>query len=199
MDENKGGESKSAEGGLSEKSSRLDTSVAIAVAMVSTFMGICAVKDDNIVQGMQKAQVEKLDNWAFYQARNIRQEIADAELAQLQVTRIGKTGEELAQIDATIKRYKEISASQESKKEQLAKVAREQEALYNELNNRDDQFDLSDAMLTIAVAMLAVTALTGQWWLFWLSGVPIAGGVVMGLAGLLQWDIRPEALFKLLN
>src|SRR5439155_13871012 len=69
------------------KHARLNSWVAITVALLATFMGICKVKDDNIVQAMQQAQADKLDHWAFYQARNIRQEIAQAELTQLSLAR----------------------------------------------------------------------------------------------------------------
>ncbi|HET7864361.1 MAG TPA: DUF4337 family protein, partial [Burkholderiaceae bacterium] len=62
---------------------RLNAVVAITVALLATFMGICKIKDDNIVQAMQQAQVDKLDHWAFYQARNLRQEVAEASVVQL--------------------------------------------------------------------------------------------------------------------
>jgi Domain of unknown function (DUF4337) len=67
-----------------EQSSKyLNAAVAITVALLATFMGICKVKDDNIVQAMQQAQADKLDHWGYYQARNIRQEIAEATITQL--------------------------------------------------------------------------------------------------------------------
>ncbi|MHC5720464.1 MAG: DUF4337 family protein, partial [Nostoc sp.] len=59
-----------------KRKSRLNSAVAIAVALIATFMGICKVKDDNLVQAMQQAQANKVDDWALYQARNIREEIA---------------------------------------------------------------------------------------------------------------------------
>ena len=61
----------------------LNTLVAISVALLATFMGICKVKDDNIVQAMQQAQADKIDSYSWYQARNIREEVADATVAQL--------------------------------------------------------------------------------------------------------------------
>src|SRR5438132_10245998 len=64
---------------------RLNSLVAISVALLATFMGICKVKDDNIVQAMQQAQADKIDNYAWYQARNIREEVASATLAQLKL------------------------------------------------------------------------------------------------------------------
>src|SRR6266487_4130688 len=63
----------------------LNTLVAISVALLATFMGICKVKDDNIVQAMQQAQADKIDDYSWYQARNIREDIAKATVAQLTV------------------------------------------------------------------------------------------------------------------
>src|SRR3954454_10444071 len=65
--------------------SRLTTWVAITVALLATFLGVCKVKDDNIVQAMQQAQADKLDHWNFYQARNIRQEVASSTIVQLKL------------------------------------------------------------------------------------------------------------------
>ena len=65
------------------KSRRLNAAVAVSVAVLASFMGICKVKDDNIVQAMQQAQADKLDHWAFYQARNLREELAKATVVQL--------------------------------------------------------------------------------------------------------------------
>jgi formiminotetrahydrofolate cyclodeaminase len=56
-------------------SARLNIWVAITVALLATFMGICKVKDDNIVQTMQQAQANKIDHWGYYQARNIREKV----------------------------------------------------------------------------------------------------------------------------
>ena len=70
---------------------------------------------------------------------------------------------------------------------------------YDDLNYRDDQFDLSDALLAIAIAMLAVTSLTNKRWLFIAALVPTLFGVIMGIAGLVGWQIHPDALIRLLS
>ena len=38
---------------------KLNATVAITVALLATFMGICKVKDDNINQSMQQAQANR--------------------------------------------------------------------------------------------------------------------------------------------
>ena len=70
---------------------------------------------------------------------------------------------------------------------------------YDALNFRDDQFDLSDALIAIAISLLAITSLTQLWWLYGLSLVPAVFGVLMGLAGLVGWAFHPTALIKLLS
>ena len=68
---------------------RLGTWVAITVALLATFLGVCKVKDDNIVQAMQQSQADRLDHWNFYQARNIREEVATAAATQLKLAAAG--------------------------------------------------------------------------------------------------------------
>ena len=70
---------------------------------------------------------------------------------------------------------------------------------YDAANFRDDQFDLADALLAIAISLLAVTALTQLWWLYFAALVPTGFGVLMGLAELLGWGIYPQALIALLS
>ena len=178
---------------------RLNAAVAITVALLATFMGICKVKDDNIVQAMQQAQADKLDHWAFYQARNLRQALAESSATQLTLSRIGAPAEAQPAYDAAIKRYQALAEEQASKKETIKQQAEQDQATYDALNYRDDQFDLSDALIAIAIAMLAVTALTRLWPLFWAALVPTGFGVLMGVAGLAALPIHPTALVKLLS
>jgi hypothetical protein len=180
-------------------SMRLNMMVAITVAILATFMGICKVKDDNIVQAMQQAQADKLDHWAFYQSRNIREEIAKATVVQLELNMIGRAGEEKAAYVEAIKKYATLASEQAKKKEELKQQADEDQKHYDAANFRDDQFDLSDALIAIAISLLAVTALTGQRWLFFAALIPTFFGVAMGLAGLLGWSLHPTALIQLLS
>ena len=178
---------------------RLNAAVAVTVAVLATFMGICKVKDDNIVQAMQQAQADKLDHWAFYQARNLRQEVAEATVVQLELARKSAAPQVAADYDAALQKFRALAADQAKKKDELKALAEKDQQTYDALNYRDDQFDLSDALLAIAIAMLAVTALTRLWPLYWVSLVPTVGGIVMGVAGLTALHLHPDALVRLLS
>ena len=178
---------------------RLNTWVAISVALLATFMGICKVKDDNIVQAMQQAQADKIDNYSWYQARNIRQEIANSTVAQLKVVQTSASPQAQSVVQDQIKTFQALAQEQEEKKKVQQADADKADQTYNELNFHDDQFDLSDAMLALAISLLAVTALTQKRWLFIIAMVPTFFGVLMGLAGLLSWHIHPNFLTRLLS
>ncbi|MEO8119829.1 MAG: DUF4337 domain-containing protein, partial [Rhodoferax sp.] len=160
---------------------------------------ICKVKDDNIVQAMQQARADKLDHWAFYQARNLREEVAKSTLVLLRLQAVVVPAQHQAAYQEQIVVYAAIAKDQAQKKEELKTLAEQDQTNYDALNFHDDQFDLSDALIAIAISLLAVASLTQLWWLYGLSLVPSGFGVLMGLAGLAGWGIHPGVLIRLLS
>src|SRR6478609_8568714 len=185
--------------GSNPANARLNTWVALTVALLATFMGICKVKDDNIVQAMQQAQADKIDHWSFYQARNIRQEVAQSTVTTLTVQRRGAAPADRAQIDSSIAWFEALVRDQATKKDSLRLQAQQDQRTYDSLNYRDDQFDLSDTLIALAISLLALTSLTKKEWLFWLAMVPTVVGAFMGLAGLIGWHVHPDAITRLLS
>ena len=179
--------------------SRLNAAVAISVALLSTVMGVSKVKDDNIVQAMQQAQADKLDHWAFYQARNVREEVGRAALVQLRLQAPTSGDSRSADWTAAIQSYEKLVSEQAKKKDELRQQAEQDQKTYDALNYRDDQFDLADAAIAIAIALLAIASLTQFWWLFGVAMVPALFGTVMGIAGLAGWQLHPQFLARLLS
>jgi hypothetical protein len=182
-----------------ESKSKLNVYVAISVALIATFMGICKVKDDNIVQAMQKVQAGSIDKWSYYQARNTQLKVATATAEQFHVSALMTTGQAKAYAEDREKFYRgEVVRLSEEK----AKVKGEAEANdkeYDKLNYRDDQFDLSDAALAVSISLLAMASLTQQLGLFFLALVPETFGFIMGMAGLCGWHIHPDFITNLLG
>lgn len=182
-----------------ETKSRLNAMVAVTIALVATFMGICKVKDDNIVQAMQQAQANKIDGWSYYQAKNTQEKVYQIAEAQMKIQALGLPA---AAQPAALKEAKSMAAKSKdegSKKADLKTKAEGYDKEYDSLNYRDDQFDLSDTLMALAISLLAMTALTQKKWLFYIALVPTILGVIMGLAGLLGWKIHPDAITNLLS
>ena len=180
--------------------SRLGSWVAITVALLATFLGVCKVKDDNLVQAMQQAQADKLDHWSFYQARNLREEVAKSTLVQLNLAESAAQDPQVrAKYRDAITSYEHLVSEQAAKKEELRLQAEADQLNYDALNYHDDQFDLADALIALAISLLALTALTHKKWLYWIALIPTLFGVIMGSAGLFGWHLHSDFFARLLS
>jgi hypothetical protein len=180
-----------------EKSDHLNSWVAVAIALLAAFMGICSIKDGNIVQNMQQAQAKSIDSWNYYQAKNIRQDIYQATADQMRTQGSHETA--LAGVSTFAKEadiYQKLADKEKSEKGDLQKQAKGYDSDYDKNNFHDDQFDLSDATISLAISLLAVTALTKKRWLFFAAMIPAVFGIIMGLSGLLGLRIHPDFLIN---
>ena len=177
---------------------RMNDLVAVTVVILTVFMAISKVKDDNINQAMQKAKSDSVDGWAEYQATRIKLHGDENGLAILRLLEssgnIDKVlaEKQTAEYEADIKKYQERS------RETMAK-AKALEAEYERLNFHDDQFDMSDAFLSIAVALAAVASLVDAYWLLYVAWGSGAFGLLMGVAGFVGLNLRPEWIASLLG
>jgi hypothetical protein len=183
----------------SEARNRLNNWVAISVAIISVFMGVSKVKDDNIVQAMLQAKSDAVDTWNEYQSKKIKHHVAELGLNQVQALQLLVGGRGGAELASQQKRYQETIARYLKEEEVMIGKAKGFEKQYDDLNYRDDQFDLSDAALSISLAILAVTSLTGKRRLMALAWVFAGFGIVMGCAGLFGLPFHPTVLTKLLS
>jgi hypothetical protein len=181
------------------RKSRINNWVALLVAVLATFMGICSVKAGNIAQEMDKQQALTLDNWAWYQAKKVRLLMATGLSDQFEVQLLSASPETRPVIEAKKAKYDTEIEKQNTELEETKAKAEQAQSDFDALNARDDQFDLSEAFLAIAIAMFALTSLTQKRWLFGLGTVPMALGILMGLAGLFNWPVHLDFLAKLLG
>jgi len=180
--------------------SRLNSIIAALVAIAATFMALCNVKDGNIVQGMAQAQANAVDQWSYFQAKGMKQNLAEATLDQLQLQRAMLTDPKFApMLDAKIAVYAKQVKKYEKEKADIRANAEGQQKEYDRLNLHDDQFDMSDACLSVAIALFGVTALTKKRWLLILAALFMFFGVLFGLAGFFAWGLHPDFLAKFLS
>ncbi len=178
---------------------RVSSLVAITIALLATFMGVCKVKSDNIARAMQVAQTDRVDNWNWYQARNIRLEVLSASGAQLQTLMLAAPASAQAGYQQQVADFAKHANDQKEKMGKLQMAAEEAGKRYDTLNFHHDQFDISEAALTVAISVLAITALTGAAWLYYLALLPAAFGIVMGIAGLCHASLNVELLARFLG
>jgi hypothetical protein len=179
----------------------LNSVIAILVALLATFMALCNIKDGNIVQAMSQDQSKAVDQWSYYQAKGTKQNLAESVLDQLQLRKAepGLAPQAGALLDKEIGIYTANVKKYEQQKEEIKRTAEGAEKDYDRLNVHDDQFDMSEAAISIAIALLGVSALTRKKWLVAFAILVAGFGVVLGLAGFLGWNIHPDAFAKFLT
>ena len=182
-----------------EKKNRLNNWVAVTVAIVSVFMAVSKVKDDNIVQAMLQTKSDAVDRWNEYQSKKLKHHMAELGLSQAQALQVLAPGKGTALLAAQQKQYRDTIARYTLEENEIMKKAKAHEKAYDDMNYRDDQFDLSDAALSICLAMLAVASLTNSAGLLYLSWAFAGFGGLMGVAGLLGLHIHPDLLSRLLS
>lgn len=176
------------------KDKKLNRMVAMTVVTLSVFSGLCNIKDGNIVQAMQAAQSASVDRWNEYQASRTKLHLA--ENSRMQIAALGvdvvKTVPLLAELDRSIAKYRDEGP-------RLADAARAQASQYDMLNVHDDQFDASEALISTAVSLAAVSALCESFGIVVGSWILGAFGMFLGICGFAKWPFHPDILSNLLG
>ena len=136
--------------------------LAVLVAVV-TLLGHRAHTEEVVLQA--KAS----DQWAYYQAKNIRRhedEIA-ADVTSVQPTR------DAAALARVREKYSSEAAKYSDDQKEIQDKAREMEAEVATERNRADRFDLAEVFLEVGLVITSITLLSGRKF-FWILGILLA-------------------------
>jgi hypothetical protein len=172
---------------------RFNRMVAITVAILALTMVLGKVKESNLQIRMQASLTEQLDDWNYYQARSLKQHEFELQIQHWQLMQ-GLPGtvtpEKQPQIAAALAQWQAAAAKEASGKADLQKKGDAAQKQYEDLREQDHQFHFSEALLTLAITLFAVSALVKSKPLYGLGlGVAIVG-FVMELGGFLSWDLH---------
>ena len=67
------------------------------------------------------------------------------------------------------------------------------------VNVFDDQFDMTEAFLSISIAMFGITALTQKKWLLYFAGFVSLAGFILGLTAFLKISLHSDFISKILG
>ena len=171
---------------------QINSRVALFVAITATFMALCNVKDGNIVQAMSQAQAHSIDAWTYFQAKSTKQSIAENSLELVKLQNMPASNKIYIKYQGLIGRY-------ENEKLEIKKKAEGFQKEYDDINLFDDQFDMTEALLTIAIAMLGITSITQKKWLLYFSSVIGLIGIIFGLTAFMGISLHSNLISKILG
>jgi hypothetical protein len=158
------------------------------MAVVSLTMAILAVLVAVVTLMSHRSHIEEVvlqtrvtDQWAYYQAKNIRRDSYEMFLDHLAVTPT-KDPESAAK---TREKYEAALEHERERQKEIQGEARKMEQEIGVVGRRANRFDLGLGLLEAALVITSITLLTGLRG-FWLFGSAVAvAGVVIAVTGFL--------------
>ena len=156
--------------------------VALVTAVFAVLLAIAALGGNHAMKEMILAQQKSSDQWAFYQAKVIREHQYRGQKLRLEVDMIERGDsvkpEAREKLDALIKRFAEEEKRYSDEKKDIEKEAKKLEHERDLWQARDPYFLFAEALLQIAIVMASVSILAR-------SGIIFAFGLVLACAGAL--------------
>jgi hypothetical protein len=174
--------------------------VALTIAILATFLALSAIKASNVEQAIEQAQAERNNSWAWYQAVRVREDMSTYQLAHLeQLARTNLDPIEAQRLSAAITEQNAEVGRVRARKDEVQARALAAEADVARLSVFDDQYDISSAIISIALSLLAACVLVRARWLFAFSLLPAAAGLGVGAMAMARVPLPMDQLVSWLT
>ena len=147
--------------------------VAITTAVYAVMLAVAALGGNNAMKDMLLAQQQSSDQWAFYQAKVIREHAYRIQQKRLEVE-IGERGTSMApevrqQYETLLAEFAAETKRYNAEKKDIEKDAKKLEHERDVNRNKDPYFDFAEVLLQIAIVMSSVSILATSHLMYGLS------------------------------
>jgi hypothetical protein len=136
---------------------------------------------------MLLAQQQSSDQWAFYQAKVLREHLYRGQKLRLEIDLIergsGMRPEVKERVEAMFKKMAEEETRFGAEKKEIEKEAKKLEHERDVNRDKDPYFDYGEVLLQIAIVMASVSILSGSRPVFYLSLVGAVLGAFFSING----------------
>jgi len=140
--------------------------VALTTAIFAVILAITALGGKKAMKEMLLAQQQASDQWAFYQAKVIREHLYRSQKLGLEIDLIER-GREMkpevkGRIEAMLKKMTDEEARFNAEKKEIEKEAKKLEHERDVYRAKDPYFEYGEVLLQIAIVMASVSILSGS-------------------------------------
>jgi hypothetical protein len=166
--------------------------IGVYVGILATLLAICTMGGGNAAKDAMRANIDASNLWSFFQAKNLRRTSFQLAADDLELTIKANPAmppEAKAAIEAKIKTYRETVQRFTSDKQsnegldELWVKGKEIEKERNIAFRKDPYFDVSQALLQIAIVLASVALIAGTDVLLYFSALLGAAGTLLMLNG----------------
>lgn len=169
--------------------------VALVTAIFAVLLALAALGGNHAMKEMILAQQKSSDQWAFYQAKVIREHQYRGQKLRLEVDLLER-GDSMKpevrdKLDALIKRFAEEEKRYSDEKKDIEREAKSLEHERDGWQARDPYFLFAEAMLQIAIVMASVSILARSGAIFTFSLLLAVVGALFALNGFFSFFHLP--------
>ena len=154
----------------------LTMSILAVLVAVATLFGHRAHTEELLLQA------QATDQWAYYQAKNIRLHEMQVMVDQLGVFAV----QDKEKTELLREKYQKEVERYSSDKDSISEKAKEQERERDLLRAKADRFDAGEGILEIALVICSLTLLTDKKFFWYVAMLIGAVGIVISLGGFLH-------------
>ena len=161
--------------------------VALTTAIFAVMLAIASLGGKNAMKEMLLAQQQASDQWAFYQAKALREHQYRIQKSRLEVD-LAERGpamkpEVRKKFEALVAKYTEEEKRYNEEKKEIEKEAKNLEHERDVNRAKDPYFDFAEALLQIAIVMASIAILSNSRSIFFFSLVLALLGAVLTVDG----------------
>jgi hypothetical protein len=155
--------------------------VSVTMAILAVLVAVASLLGHRSHTEEVVLQAKSSDQWAYYQAKNIRRHTDElfTDLTSVQATT------DQAALTKLRDKYSSEAARYKDEQKEIEDKAHEMEAEVSVERNRADRFDLAEVFLEIGLVVTSITLLSGRRF-FWMLGITLGIiGTVIAATGFL--------------
>jgi len=161
--------------------------VALCVAVYAVTLAIISLGGNNATKDMMMAQQKASNQWSYYQAKVVRENLylLEAEKLELELATRGAalTSDDRKRMEGLRAKYQAKADEYKREKEEIMEEARRLETERDVAARRDPYFDFAEVLLQIAIVLASVAMLSGRKGPFYASLVLAAVGILLCING----------------
>jgi hypothetical protein len=178
---------------------RFRNRAALQIAIIAAVLAIGGLGGGNATDDMVANNIKASDSWSFYQAKTVRQTLYEVEADQLKASIASGTLAPAARAEAEtrLKKYESTIARYDDEpdakapndptkgegKKQLKARAQSYEDAFDVASNQDNNFDLAETALQLALVLGSVAILSLNRWILYASAALGVLGALLALNG----------------
>jgi hypothetical protein len=169
------------------KGKKFTRRVALTTAVYAVLLAITALGGNKTMKEMLLTQQQSSDQWAFYQAKVIREHLYRSQKMRMEVDLLERSDhikpEVRGKLENLIKKMDEEESRYNSEKKEIEKEARKLEQERDHYRAKDPYFEFAEVLMQIAIVMSSIAILSTSRPVYFFSIVSALLGALLSFNG----------------